>query len=282
MARRRKGFGKARRYGLNADITSQIGNWIDAGKDHFTLEEMVIEMKMDPTHHRDREKVYSGIHKGMAELVGWIDGNGKIHEGHWDYFVKTKEYQDALNAGLNNAEIWKLFIDRANKLGIYVYIGDVDFTYYQPDYISFHAYRNQQLRGKAKALVGALRIHESIGGKDGMALPSGKTMGELALPLSQAKALLAEHVNVPLKPEEEMRVERDLDEIKEKYLAYYVKVYDDILCPICKTGKIHAMPKGDYRCSECKTLIKEDEIEEVFAKESSKTTNPSDGTETDN
>ncbi len=269
MARKR-GFKKRRRYGFCADVHDQIEDWIAAGDNYFTLDEIIIALGMEPTDYKHRRKVYSCVHRGIRELIGWVDKKGKVYEGDWDAFVKRKEYQNALDAELSNTEIWKLFLSRANELGIWVLIADSDYNYYQPDYVEFHTYRNQQLRYKAKAFVGAVRVHESIGGKEGMALPSGKTMGDLALPLSQTKGLLEEHMGATLKPEEKEEVDRDLVEIREKYLAYYVRAYDDVSCPDCGIGKLYSMTHGDYKCDECKTIIKEEEIEEVFAKKSAR------------
>lgn len=267
MVRRvKRGWGTTQRYGTTADVIIQIGDWQKMGKDHFTLEEMVVALGLNPMKYKDRRRIYNAIHRGIKDIVGYVDGKGNVHKGHWDRFVETDEYRHAIESGLTNSEIWELFVHYANLRGIYLYIADDDWYYYQPDYVSFHAYRNARLRTKAQTFVREIRIFERIGGTEGMKLPGGKTLKELSLPISQAKALLSGEMGARLEPEEENLVKRDMNEVRENFLSYYVKAYDDIGCPFCRTGKIYALKGGDYKCNECKTIIKEDEIEEILEK----------------
>lgn len=232
--------------------------------DAFTLRELMEAHEMDYEARSDYTRAYSALAEERKDI-----------EEYFKMFLNSGALEEARKQGKIDNDIWTDFITAANSWNIHLLYSDADGRYKQIDLFSYATMINSRIQ----AMDSELRVKAGQIATIGQVLPS--LIPHLKPPeldgfKERHRMLVARAWSCPFCPnidfvgEEELRAH-----LQNMHKAEYIpgsatpdpnpRPNPEIkttppTCPLCKKGELVRLPHGELKCTECRAIVRDDEV----------------------
>jgi len=243
-----KTWATLRRYSHKGDLAKRFSHWIQKGiqKDGvaftFKMEEIMAANGMDFNDKNDYQRA----------MGYFIEQRKAIHKA-MKLFWKSRKYHQFVKDGLTNEQMFEKLIRAAVSWNIYPMYAD-PYDQYTYKLFDFDSYLQLKERRAHAIITETERVSDELatakealpqiearyakpqlsGGDNFVGLPSAKN----DCPYTGCKESFSDQEDL-------------VNHIEEIHLEHQ-KI---LLCPICISGGLKQMERGDYKCTECKQVI---------------------------